>query len=197
MSTADVLLDRLQAAYEAAGDPVRAGAAAAYMRNQFPFLGIPATLQAAIFSEITRGLQPPSGDAELAAVTLACWELPEREYQHFATTYAQRYVKRANPGFVPTLERLVTTKSWWTRSDGLATHLAGPLVAAHPQLRGVMDRWVESENIWLARLAISTRSDTASGRTRKCCLRIASSVPMSASSSSARRSAGRSAPTPR
>jgi 3-methyladenine DNA glycosylase AlkD len=66
----------------------------------------------------------------------------------------QRHVKRASPGFVPTLERLVTTKSWWDTVDGLATHVAGPLVAAHPQLRGVMDRWVESENIWLARVAI-------------------------------------------
>src|SRR5262252_6032459 len=47
-----------------------------------------------------------------------------------------------------------STKSWWDTVDGLATGAAGPLVAAHPELRTVMDSWVESENIWLARAAI-------------------------------------------
>ena len=124
------------------------------MRNQFPFLGIRAAQQAGIYREVTAGLPPPTGDAELATVAFACWELPEREYQLFATTYLQRHVRRASPDFIPTLEHLVTTKSWWDRVDGLATRVAGPLVAAHPELRTVMDGWVESENIWLARVAI-------------------------------------------
>lgn len=63
MSPADVLLNLLQAAYEAARDPMRAGAAT-YMRNQFPFLGIPAPRQEAIFREITGGPTAPSGDPE-------------------------------------------------------------------------------------------------------------------------------------
>jgi len=124
------------------------------MRNQFPFLGIRAPQQAAIYREVTAGLPHPTGDAELATIAFACWELKEREYQHFATAYLQRHVKRATPGFIPTLEHLVTTKSWWDTVDGLATRVAGPLVAAHPELRTVMDGWVESENIWLARVAI-------------------------------------------
>lgn len=48
----------------------------------------------------------------------------------------------------------MTAKSWWDTVDELATHVAGPLVAAHPELRSVMDRWVTSESIWLARVAI-------------------------------------------
>ena len=124
------------------------------MRNQFSFLGISAPQQAAIYREVTAGLPPPTGDAELATVAFACWELPGREYQHFGTTYLQRHVKRASPGFIPTLEHLVTTKSWWDTVDGLATGAAGPLVAALPELRTVMDSWVESGNIWLARVAI-------------------------------------------
>lgn len=154
MRTPDILLHRLRVAFEAERDAGRATAAAAYMRNQFPFLGIRAPRQAAIYREVTAGLPAPGGNAELATVAFACWQLPEREYQHFGITYLQRHVRRASPGFIPTLKHLVTTKSWWDTVDGLATRVAGPLVAAHPELRTVMDSWVESENIWLARVAI-------------------------------------------
>jgi DNA alkylation repair enzyme len=47
----------------------------------------------------------------------------------------------------------VAAKSWWGTVDGLGTRVAGPVVAAHPELRAVMDRWVEGENIWPARVA--------------------------------------------
>jgi len=178
LTTHDILLQRLRIDFEAARDPGRAAAAAAYMRNQFQFLGIGAPQQAAIYREVTAGLPPPLGDAELAAVSIACWERPEREYQHFGTRYLQRHVGRASPGFIPTLEWLVRTKSWWDTVDGLATRVAGPLVSAHPELRGVMDAWVESENIWLARVAIlhqeRYRQRTDTERLFAYCLRRAS-----------------------
>ena len=78
MSPADVLLNRLQAAYEAARDPMRAGAAA-YMRNLFPFLGIPAPRQEAIFREITERLPHLRATPIWAWSHWACSELPERK----------------------------------------------------------------------------------------------------------------------
>ncbi|HSR24373.1 MAG TPA: DNA alkylation repair protein, partial [Candidatus Eisenbacteria bacterium] len=158
-------------AFEAARDPVRAGAAGAYMRHRFPFLGIPAPRVAAIAREVTAGLPPPAGDDALAAVALYCWRLPEREYQFFGVWYVRRHVRHAGPAFVPTLERLVTTRPWWDTVDGLATHVAGPLVAAYPELTAVMDRWVESEDLWLARAAILHRwlgdGGAVAGRSRR------------------------------
>jgi 3-methyladenine DNA glycosylase AlkD len=148
------LVERLAEAFDVARDPVRAAAMAAYMRHQFPFLGIPVPRQVAIARQLVAGLPPPAGDSELAAVTLASWKMPEREYQHFGVWFARRNVARATPGFVPALERLLTTKSWWDTVDGLATSVTGPLVAAHPELVAVMDRWLVSENLWLARTAI-------------------------------------------
>jgi hypothetical protein len=148
------LLDRLVVAFEAARDPARAAGTAAYMRNQFAFLGIPVPLMTTIARQVTADLPPPTGDSELAAVTLACWELPEREYQHFGVWYARHHVSRAGPGFVPALERLVTSRSWWDTVDRLATGVAGPLVLAHPELVRVVDRWIEADNFRLARVAI-------------------------------------------
>ncbi len=149
-----LLFDRLVAAFEAERDPARAAAAAAYLRNQFPFLGIRVPRVTAIAREVTAGLPPPAGDAEVAAVALRCWELPEREYQHFGAWYVQRHVVRLGPGFMPALERLVTTRSWWDTVDALATHVAGALVAAHSELVATMDHWLDADDLWLARVAI-------------------------------------------
>ena len=148
------LVARFQRAVEAARDPVRAAATTAYMRHQFPFAGVPMPRLAAIYREAAQDVPPPASEAEVAAVALACWELPEREHQHLGCMHVRRHVRLRGPTFVPTLERLVATKSWWDTVDELATHVAGPLVAAHRELRAVMDRWLESDCLWLARVAI-------------------------------------------
>ena len=177
MTTSEILLDRLRVALVAARDEERAASAAAYMRNLFPFMGIRMPELAVIYRDVTADLPPPTGDAELAAVAHACWEASEREYQYIGTTYLQKHVRRATPAFMPTLERLVTTRSWWDTVDALATNVAGPLVSAYPALRAVMDRWVESENIWLARAAIlhqdRYRERTDPDLLFACCLRRA------------------------
>jgi len=125
VSTTAVIMGRLRLALDAERDPARAARQAAYMRGQFAFLGIPAPRAAAILREDTAG-----------------------------TLYVQRHVRAAGPGFVPALRRLCTERSWWDTVDGLATHVAGPLVAAHPELVAVMDAWIDSDSLWLTRVAI-------------------------------------------
>lgn len=151
---APALVERFRLAVEAARDPVRAAGMAAYLRGRFPFAGIPAPGLTTIYRAAIAGLPPPAVEAEVAAVALACWDLPEREYQHLGGAHLRRHARLLGPAFVPVLERLVTTKSWWDTVDELATHVAGPLVAAHPELRSVIDRWIEADDLWLARVAI-------------------------------------------
>jgi 3-methyladenine DNA glycosylase AlkD len=87
-------------------------------------------------------------------VAKACWARPEREYQYFACGYLRRHIGRAGPGFIDVAGQLITTKSWWDTVDALATRTVAPLVRAHPELVATMDRWITSENIWLARTAL-------------------------------------------
>jgi 3-methyladenine DNA glycosylase AlkD len=154
VTLADQLMARLEREHETARDPEAAGPMVAYMRNQFPYLGIRASEQGRIFRSVTAGLPSPAGDADLAAVALACWERPEREYQYFGASYLRKHVGRASPAFVPMLEWLIVTKSWWDTVDTLAVHVAGPLVLRSPEVRTATDRWLESDDIWLARTAI-------------------------------------------
>ncbi|HEU4422802.1 MAG TPA: DNA alkylation repair protein, partial [Pilimelia sp.] len=77
------ILARLATVYEAARDPARAAPMTAYMRDQFPFLGLPSPTQKALTRQVLAGLPRPA-EPDLRAVAESCWELSEREYQYFA-----------------------------------------------------------------------------------------------------------------
>jgi 3-methyladenine DNA glycosylase AlkD len=150
---ADELLARLDETYRGAADPVRAAGARAYMREQFPFLGIPSPRQAQLNRTIVAGLAKPD-ETDLTVVALECWARDEREFQYFACAYLRRHVAAGTPRLLPTVRTLITTKSWWDTVDTLAAHTVGPLVAKHPSLQSTMDAWIEDDNMWLARTAI-------------------------------------------
>jgi 3-methyladenine DNA glycosylase AlkD len=160
---AQTVLQRLQAAYLAAADPRQAIPMAAYMRGQFEFLGIPAPRQRSLNRTILHGRDRP-GEADLRELALACWALPPREYQYFATGWLRRHVSGCGPGFIDTARYLVTTKSWWDTVDHLATHVVGPLVAAHPQLVATMDIWIGEPNLWLYARAPERAGSAATAR---------------------------------
>lgn len=139
--------------YDAARDPVRATQMAAYMRDQFPFLGFPAATQRALGRAVLKG-QPPLTEDDLREIVLACWELPEREYQYFACDLLRTRAAVPGPGFLATTRTLITTKPWWDTIDALATRFVGPLVRRHPALTATMDEWSEDDDLWIIRTAV-------------------------------------------
>jgi 3-methyladenine DNA glycosylase AlkD len=150
---ADELLDRLVRVYPAAGDPERARAQAAYMRDRFPFLGLAAPTQRALTRTVLDGLPKPA-EQDLRAVAVRCWALGEREYQYFACDWLRAHITVPGPAFLATIRVLVTTKSWWDTVDPLATRVTGGLVQRHPQLAAEMDAWSTGPDLWLVRTAI-------------------------------------------
>jgi 3-methyladenine DNA glycosylase AlkD len=149
----DELLDRLVRIFSAAREPDRAVKAAAYMRDQFAFLGFSMPTQRALARTVVAGLPTPTED-ELRATALACWALEEREYQYFACDFLRTHHTVPGPEFLETARTLITTKSWWDTVDPLATRFVGDLVRLHPLLTGVMDAWSADDNMWLVRTAI-------------------------------------------
>jgi 3-methyladenine DNA glycosylase AlkD len=150
---ADEIMDRLSRAFEGARNPTRAAPMAAYMRDQFPFLGIPGPTQKALTRKVLAGVGRPT-EPDLAAVALACWRRPEREYQYFACTWLRRHARSCGERFMETARHLIVTRSWWDTVDALAAHVVGPLVAQHPRLVGTIDAWLTDDDRWLVRTAI-------------------------------------------
>jgi 3-methyladenine DNA glycosylase AlkD len=147
------LLERLDDRLGAARDPVRAVAMAAYMRDQFPFAGVPAPALRAVERVAFAGLPAPT-EADLRAVAEECWSRPEREFQYVACDYLRRHPAVQGPGLLPLLRTLIVTKSWWDTVDPLATRIVGDLVRRHPRLTAEMDAWSTDDNMWLVRTAI-------------------------------------------
>lgn len=126
---------------------------ARYMKDRFPFYGIPAGPRRALDRRVVAGLAPPT-EAEVGELLDALWREPEREPQYFGCDWANRHVRRCGPGHLEVLERAITSRSWWDTVDALAAHSVGDLVRAHEELRPEMDRWLLDDDLWLRRSAL-------------------------------------------
>jgi 3-methyladenine DNA glycosylase AlkD len=147
------LVPRLVETYGAAADETRAGPMRAYMRDQFPFLGIPTPARRPLTRQVLAGSPKPT-EVDLREGALACWALREREYQYFACDWLRANAGVCSPGFLATARTLITTKSWWDTVDALADRVVGAIVADHPSAVSTMEEWLVDEDIWLARTAI-------------------------------------------
>ncbi|MDX2283502.1 MAG: DNA alkylation repair protein [Bacteroidia bacterium] len=148
------LLRGLTAALESAGDADQAAAMSAYMRDQFPFYGIPAPVRKALlkpWAAEARKLSPP----ELRGLALDLWEIPQRESRYCAVELLIAARRQAPPDFLELYETLIRTDSWWDTVDLIAANLVGPLMRQHPALlEDAYARWIQSGNLWINRTAL-------------------------------------------
>jgi 3-methyladenine DNA glycosylase AlkD len=145
---------RTRAVFEPARDRARAPAMAAYMRDQFPFLGIATTPRRRLQRAAWEPLAKPTFRADVLTIADQFWALDEREYQYAGLEYLGAHGALLDSTSLPHIERLITTKPWWDTVDVLSRHGAGALVRRDASLRSEMDRWLASDDIWLARSAI-------------------------------------------
>lgn len=149
-----------QAALRPAADPDRAAGMAAYMRDLFPFLGIPSPARRALLRQAWASLPTPAvEDAIEAAARL--WRLPEREFLYAGCDLlagrlgTARRAAGADPAvLVDGIRPLLVDRAWWDTVDSLRGAAVGPLVQAHPELVAVIRRWVEDDDRWLVRSAV-------------------------------------------
>lgn len=127
---------------------------AAYMRDKFAFFGIPSRERRVLQRRAATGLPAPMG-VELIEVASALWAPDQRECQYAACDHLIRHVGALGTDSLAAIEGLVSEKSWWDTVDALATRVVGPVVAGGgTAARAVMDRWLDSPEMWLARAAI-------------------------------------------
>lgn len=146
-------LTALREQLDAVADPASAPAMAAYMKHRFEFLGVKTPQRRTAARPTAAAGRTATGD-ELCAFVRACWDEPEREFQYVGADLLRANVRRLESRHLDDVRFLIVTKSWWDTVDSLAAWTVGPLVRADPGLVTVMDRWIDDDDIWLARTAI-------------------------------------------
>lgn len=123
----------------------------AYMLNQFEFLG----LQSPVRKEI---MKPFFSKVKKATTTdwnfvFQCWECPYRELQYVALEYLKLRQKYLSASDIPSLKKLIISKSWWDTIDNL-DRIIGNIALKNPQVNELLIAWSTDENKWLRRVAI-------------------------------------------
>ncbi|WP_438319199.1 DNA alkylation repair protein [Sporosarcina sp. FA9] len=127
---------------------------AAYMKNNFIFLGIKSPLRKQLLREYFAEYALPEPE-QLFEEVWKLYDLPEREYQYAAFALLDKMKKYLTIEDLPELRRLIETKSWWDSVDSIAPKFVGDVVKEDPE-RGekVMLKWSQSDNMWTNRAAI-------------------------------------------
>lgn len=143
----------MEAALRAVGDPGRAEHERAYLKSELDFLGasVPA-IDRVVADTLAR--HPGLDRARVVALVEALWSRPIHERRMAAVELLARTIDLLAPGDMAMVERLLRESRTWALVDGLAAEVAGPLVAAHPELGATLDLWVEDGDFWMRRAAL-------------------------------------------
>lgn len=127
---------------------------AAYMRNQFAFLGIKTPLRKELLKEQFLEYQLPEPE-ELKTEVWKLYELQEREYQYAAIALLEKMAKHLSVDDLPFLRQLIESKSWWDSVDSIAPRAVGHVVRTERRDgAAVMLEWAQTDNMWTNRAAI-------------------------------------------
>jgi len=143
--------EQLFKAFEENADAERAGKMSAYMRDQFPYLGIPSPKRKELSREfLAAAKKEKHTDWNFVR---ECWKKPEREFQYLAVGYLDAVKDRLTPADIPSIREIAIEKSWWDTVDGLDMAV-GHIARKFPEVNKTMLAWSVDENFWLRRIAI-------------------------------------------
>ncbi len=153
-TTPEQLAAQIQHTLSALADPARAVAMRAYMRDQFPFLGIQTPARRAALRPL---LKADFDQKRLLTAAGQLWRLPGREYRYAAIDLLACHVARLEPSAIARLLTLAQRESWWDTVDGLAGIVGDVLRAARrndPGAQAAMDAALRHDCLWVRRIAM-------------------------------------------
>lgn len=126
-----------------------------YMKNNFSFLGIKTEQRRAIFKS-NYEQNKAEVKSNFRAIALELFQMKEREFHQ---TAIDLLVKEFKKNFVlediRLIEKLIITNSWWDSVDTIAKYILGGYLLQFPsETLKVIERFSNSENMWLNRSAV-------------------------------------------
>ncbi|RYM35519.1 DNA alkylation repair protein [Brumimicrobium glaciale] len=140
--------------FEDAANPKIANEQGAYMKERHPYFGIKTPYR--------RDLQKPfllksnlPEKSEAFEIVKDLWNEPQRELHYFAQEFFGKYMKTLEKQDLELIEWMIIRNSWWDTIDFIATKPLAEYFKKFPEERkSTVDRWLETDNIWLKRSAL-------------------------------------------
>lgn len=133
-----------------AGDDETSKHMAAYMRDQFSFIGVKTKKRREITAPYFK--DDKGEDIDWNFVNL-CWKNPYREFQYIALDYLELKKEQLNMEHMGKLKEMAKIKSWWDTIDGI-DGIIGYIVKGDIEGEAMMLKWSKDEDFWIRRLAI-------------------------------------------
>ncbi len=125
-----------------------------YLRDKFPFYGVPRPERNEILKRFKPEIKKLS-QTETVQLVHSLWALPNREMHYNAMDVLKVNQRKLTVDNLKDVEVWLTTNSWWDTVDILASNTVGLLVSQSAnQTNEFIDKWIESDNFWLNRTAI-------------------------------------------
>lgn len=126
-----------------------------YIKNNFKFLGIKTEKRRTIFKSIYEQ-NKIEVKSNFRTIVWKLFQMKEREFHQVAIDLL---IKELNKNYaledILLIEKLIITNSWWDSVDTIAKYLLGGYLLQFPtETLNTIERFSNSENMWLNRSAI-------------------------------------------
>lgn len=132
----------------------------AYMKNNFPFLGIKTTPRRILFKEIWN-LHKEEIKQNAREIAWELFSKKEREFHYCSIEILMKELKKKYlKEDIQLIEKMIVTHSWWDSVDTIAKYLLGNYLTQFPEeIPNVINRFSSSDNMWLNRSSILFQLD--------------------------------------
>ena len=126
-----------------------------YMKNNFSFLGIKTEQRRAIFKS-NYEQNKSEVKSNFRAIAWELFQMKEREFHQTAIDLLlKEFKKKYVLEDIQLIEKLIITNSWWDSVDTIGKYILGGCLLQFPsETLKVIERFSNSENMWLNRSAI-------------------------------------------
>jgi 3-methyladenine DNA glycosylase AlkD len=126
-----------------------------YLKNHFPFYGIPTTKRREILKDALL-LHKEEVSTNFRAICWELFQLPQREMHHAAIDIFLKEIKnKYQIEDIVLIEKLLLTNSWWDSVDTLAKYAVGGYLETFPEKTyEIIEAFSNADSMWLNRTAI-------------------------------------------
>ena len=126
-----------------------------YMKNNFTYFGIKTEKRRTIFKS-NYEQNKPEVESNFRTIAWKLYQMKEREFHQTAIDLlVKEFKKKYVLQDIQFIEKLIVTNSWWDSVDTISKYILGGYLLQFPsETLKVIERFSNSENMWLNRSAI-------------------------------------------